>query len=218
MAENIFRLQHNQQPIEPGFVVIDGGEFTGQILPKDEWPTIPSEITDATLELFKTPIDEFTDLEEELDKRKDEVVRLGELETHVVSADTIAVTLEVGNLYDVFCVAQREDGTRFMFGGGRYATAEEPDYEVSRLLTFEETKFFALAGLGLTIERAKDAAARVSPMTAWGKRFERYVIAGFNLYSDEAIGSEPGVSVQHNGIVDFYHGMNAAETVAAATV
>ena len=216
MAEQLFNLTFNGQQVEPSFKVTELGEFRGEIKPKAEWPAGIEAVT-ATLEIFTTPLDAYVDLEDELHQKDGQIVKLGEVATRSQSGSLVEVHAETGNLYDIFCVARREDGTGAMFGGGRYAVTDNPEYTLPNTLTLDEAKFFGYVALGLTDEQAKDVDVKVSPMTAWGDTLPgRFIIAGLELGNASPDTFRAGVMANHLGGVEFYHGRSAAETLEAA--
>lgn len=216
VAEQLFSLAYNGLLVEPSFKVVKPGEFRAETKPKSEWPS-GIEAASVTLEVFTTPIDAYVELEDELHQRKGQTVKLGEVATRTESGNLVEVRAEMGNLYDIFCVANREDGTGALVGGGRYAVTDNPEYALPASLTFDEAKFFGYTALGLTREQAEDVDVTVTPMSGWGNILPgRFIIAGLELGGAAAGNSKAGMMVTHLGGVEFYHGRNAAGTLEAA--
>lgn len=213
MAERIFSLTHNQQPLIAAFAIIGPGELKGEVLEPAQFGVVS-----ASLAVFKTPL-QHTSLSQQLEQYENQTVPLGELPTLIASAGSIALSAELDNQYDIFCMAEDEDGSRFLYDGGRYVVTENSKYEKDSEVTFDEAKFLGFAALGLGDEQAKKVMTKVVPMTAWSTASppRRMVIAGFELSDPECRADfKPGITVADLGKVNFYHGRTAAETRALA--
>ena len=206
MAEG-YSFTHDGAELAPSFRVIQAGELSGTVLPND---------VDGTLEVFRTPLKDLPDFEDDIHAKERQAVSLGPVPTHVASGYEVVVRAEPGYMYDLFFTGRDEEGIRRLMGGGRYAVADDPEYRVNRMVTLDEARFFGAAALGLNEEQAARTEARIVPMTAWGNA-GRLAIVGFELENTTGDSlSQPGIMVDHVGGTSFYHGMNAEETRHAA--
>lgn len=206
MAE-AYSFTRDGAELAPSFRVIQAGELSGSVSPND---------VDGSLEVFRMPLKDLPDFEDDIHAKERQMVPLGPIPTHVASGSEIAIQAEPGYMYDLFFVGCDDDGVRRLMGGGRYAVTGDPEYRVSRMITLDEARFFGAAALGLDEEQAARTEARIVPMTAWGNA-GRLAIVGFELNNTTRDSlSQPGVMVDHVGGVDFFHGMDAEQTRQAA--
>lgn len=195
-----------------GFSHVVGERLAANLLACEEWPEGEGVPVSADIWVFKTPLSGYTDLEEHLNQVQGQQVTLGDLPTLIASGPSVEVQLEPDYYYDVFCVGYKANDTGFLAGGSRYATTDNGT-KVPDFLTLDETKAFALAGIGLSLEKGQLVHATVTPMTAWGEN-GRFIIAGFDFgrRNENDSLSNFGVMVQHNGHSNTYHGRTAEET------
>jgi hypothetical protein len=206
-----FRAYIDEQELERLHLYTDGRVLTAEVTPRSEWTeAVRGGIVEPVhLYLFRTPASNYIALEQEIRAMTDQETAMGDIPTlEEYKKDRISTDLQRESLYDIFSVGQGPLENRFITGGGRISTQEDL---VPPNLTLDELKLLALEDLNLTPDDAKNAIARIIPLTAWGDR-GRLIIAGFNFRDDY------GVMVDHHGGVSHYHNRSKEETREALGV
>lgn len=204
--KSLFSIEVDGIETSPDFIKIKGSRLSAQVLPKSEWPSAADGFEEAQIYIFRTPIEEYVDLEVLIYELEGITTSMGTATTLIATGEVVEVPLEDDAFHDVVCVWRRADGTGGIAGGGRFSTGDVDD--VPQALTLDELKLLSMMAIGISLDQAVSIEAKIVSMTAWSLH-GRLIIAGFQFLGTK--NWHYTAMANHMGGVEFSHGYTAAQ-------
>lgn len=158
----------------------------------------------ALVYIFETPIADYRDLGKDLDARKYQTTKLGQIPTMIVSGELDGdIILKPNCYYEVLFF----DFAGEVVDGGRISTDTA---EVPQGWSLDNAKLFAVLRLNHTPEKATNVEVRIMPMTGQGASGS-YAVAGFRFDNKEWDHTVWVDGLGLLGLVSYSHGYKASD-------
>lgn len=154
--------------------------------------------------IFETPIADYRNLRDDLDARKNQTTKLGQIPTMIVNGELDGVIILKPNCYyEVLFFNYAGE----VVDGGRISTGKTA---VPHDWSLDNAKLFAVLGLNHTPDRARNVEVKIIPMTGRGAS-GTYAKAGFRFDDNEWDHTVWVDGLGLLGLVSYSHGYKVSD-------